>query len=61
MDRRIDLYPTVQAIPLITTLSSAQAVVSGIGALGRKGLDVEALQEYGQRYEKPELKGNALV
>ncbi len=50
-----------RSIPLVTTLSSAQAVVSGIGALKRQGLDVEALQEYGLRYEKPELKGKALA
>jgi carbamoyl-phosphate synthase large subunit len=48
-----------RGIPLITTLSSAQAVVSGIGALKRKGLDVRALQDYGARYEKPDLKGKA--
>jgi carbamoyl-phosphate synthase large subunit len=50
-----------RGIPLITTLSGAQAMVSGIGALKRKGLEVEAIQEYGQRYEKPELKGKALA
>jgi carbamoyl-phosphate synthase large subunit len=44
-----------RGIPLITTLSSAQAMVSGIGALKRRGLEVKALQDYGLHYEKPEL------
>jgi len=48
-----------RGIPLITALSSAQAVVSGIGALKRRGLDVRALQDYGLHYEKPDLKGRA--
>jgi carbamoyl-phosphate synthase large subunit len=52
-----------KGIPLITTLSGAQAAISGIAALQRKGLEVKALQDYGSRYAKPELKpagrGNA--
>ncbi len=50
-----------RGIPLITTLSSAQAVVSGIGALKRKGLDVQSIQDYGLNYEKPDLKGKVLA
>jgi carbamoyl-phosphate synthase large subunit len=50
-----------RGIPLITTLSGAQAAVSGIGALKRKGLGVEALQAYGSRYRKPKLESSAPV
>jgi len=46
-----------KGIPLITTLSGAQAALSGIAALKRRGIAVKALQDYGMNYEKPELAG----
>jgi carbamoyl-phosphate synthase large subunit len=45
-----------RGLPLITTLSGAQAALSGIAALKRKGLEVKALQDYGSRYVKPDLR-----
>jgi len=46
-----------KGIPLITTLSGAQAALSGIAALKRRGLTVKALQDYGVHYHQPELAG----
>ncbi len=50
-----------RGIPLITTLSGAQAMISGIGALKRRGFSVKALQDYGTHYDKPELTGKAIA
>jgi carbamoyl-phosphate synthase large subunit len=44
-----------RGIPLITALSTAQAMVGGIRALKSKGLSVKAIQDYGTRYTKPVL------
>ena len=41
------------AIPLITTVSGAAAVVQAIGALRSSGLDVRTLQEFGSHYVPP--------
>ena len=37
------------AIPLISTVAAARAVVNGIEALKKRGISVKTLQEYGQR------------
>jgi len=50
--RKDEIYIRNQAIandiPLITTISAARAVVSGIEALKKRGLSVKTLQEYAQ-------------
>ncbi len=44
--RSIRSYAVLHGIPLITTLSGAQASISGIEALKKRGMRVKALQEY---------------
>ncbi len=44
--RSIRSYAVLHNIPLITTLSGTQASISGIEALGKRGMQVKALQEY---------------
>ena len=45
-DTRIRARAVQLGVPVITTLSGAQAVVSGIGALKRKNYEVVALQDW---------------
>jgi carbamoyl-phosphate synthase large subunit len=45
-DRRIRARAVQLGVPVITTLSGAQAAVSGIGALKRRDYDVVAIQDW---------------
>ncbi len=47
--RLIRSYAVTHGIPLITTLSGAQASISGIEAMAHKDVQVKSLQEYGER------------
>jgi hypothetical protein len=50
---RIRTQAIAKNIPLISNISAAKAVVSGIAALKKKGISVKAIQDYGQRYTSP--------
>ncbi len=51
--RKIRTLATRMEIPLITTLSAAQASVNGIRAMGQKDLTVRSLQEHYASQNKP--------
>jgi carbamoyl-phosphate synthase large subunit len=53
-DRRIRARAVQLGVPVITTLSGAQAVVSGIGALKRKDYEVVALQDWLAPHASPQ-------
>ncbi len=46
--RSIRSFAVTRNVPLITTLSGAQASINGIEALHKRGLEVKSLQEYGE-------------
>ncbi|MBU1616204.1 MAG: carbamoyl-phosphate synthase large chain, partial [Candidatus Margulisbacteria bacterium] len=45
-ESRIRFSAVVQGIPLVTTISGAQATINGIEAAKKKGFGVKALQDY---------------
>ncbi len=54
-DDEIHIRATAVAhnIPIVTTVSGAQAAVNGIEAIRSKGLEVQALQDYHKRIRRP--------